>query len=401
LSVPREVISSFFNKSTSELMGMKPELVHGDSKLLSLGDHRQSLLQIQIEQLKRVVEEYNINSSNPITLEEAQTSLKIVGLPGEETDEELKLAMESMNQAARLAFAKSVVHAEWIYDCLEEEKRPIRVLKKEKDGRFQRDDIMEFCALCLAAMHLTEVLNYLQTGFPPVRASGEGLSLDPAEKGRIPPERMERIHNLIFRAVGYEPKYATEEIKRIFFDFQMGSGAPSEHAGDTELNERFAFFVAKMGEAVTNANLGGTSHLSDVDSGGVTRVVSVSYSEKFVDGDGTNAVGAPSESIMQEQEDVRQQEQIAQAKQAADLQQSILHDLLSLDDAEREEALIQAKEAHENFIKRALELEPGPERIEFMTSIDEATQRKLLQYKLWENILVQNGGAPPTLQKHN
>eukprot|EP00957_Ditylum_brightwellii_P067155 5097388-Ditylum_brightwellii.AAC.1 len=99
--------------------------------------------------------------------------------------------------------------------------------------------------------------------------------------------------------------------------------------------------------------------LSDVNEGGVTRVLSVEEKTVQIDGNddeilvGSGGGGAPSMATMEQQRDVRQEEHLKMARQAAQLQQGIIDDLLSLDEHEREATLKDAKEAHEMFMEKA------------------------------------------------
>jgi hypothetical protein len=101
---------------------------------------------------------------------------------------------------------------------------------------------------------------------------------------------------------------------------------------------------------------------------------------------------------MEEQTDKIQQEQLRIAREAAALQQSILGELLSMEESERDDILATAKIAHDEFLAQVLEIPSGPDRVQFVTNIDPSVEKQLLMHKLWEKILAQNDGKPPTMR---
>jgi hypothetical protein len=86
------------------------------------------------------------------------------------------------------------------------------------------------------------------------------------------------------------------------------------------------------------------------------------------------------------------------ATQAASLEQSILGQLLSLREDDRQTQLELARNTHEDFVRRAMEIPAGLERISFLTSIDSDKQRLLVMHKIWTNMLTENDGKPPVLR---
>jgi len=81
------------------------------------------------------------------------------------------------------------------------------------------------------------------------------------------------------------------------------------------------------------------------------------------------------------------------------MQQEILGQLLSMDEQDRDANLQAAKEAHDAFLQGALELPMGPERVEYLRSVDPNTQRLLVMHKLWSSFLADNGGVAPTSRR--
>jgi hypothetical protein len=132
----------------------------------------------------------------------------------------------------------------------------------------------------------------------------------------------------------------------------------------------------------------------------VTRVVSVIYSEKILSPDGreVSTTGAPTQESIVEQTEQQQLAQLQMARQAASLEQSILGELLILSEDDRQIQLNLARNAHEDFVRRAMEMPAGPERVLFLTSVDLDKQRLLVMHKIWANMLAENDGKPPVLR---
>ena len=364
--VPSALLTCFFEASTSALN--KCQLGERDLQLFySLTDLRKQLLQIQKDCLDHV-----LASFDNVSMEDVQRVLR--NLPQDVSDRE-------MNDAARLAFCRLVLHQE----CLWEEQESGRHLIST--GTIERGALFEFMTLCDTSIKLQEVSTHLREGNLLMGVEG-GLTTP-----QFPPKRMERIQRLLMSAVGYDPDFGTEEIKRIFFT----PNTPSEFAGDRELEEHFGHLLNAMQLAIACANSSlPESTLSDQDEGGVTRVISVTYSEKEISSDTRNegqSIGAPRQ---QETERNHLRHDLKVARDAATLQQSILGNLLAMDEIERENTLKEAKLANDLFIKRALELPAGTTRVEFMQSIDFETQRRLLMHKIWAEMLQEHGGNVPT-----
>jgi hypothetical protein len=111
------------------------------------------------------------------------------------------------------------------------------------------------------------------------------------------------------------------------------------------------------------------------------------------------SVGAPRKEAIAEQGQNEQRRELEMARDAAALQQNILRELESMNEEERTATLETAKQVNNDFLQRAMEIPPGPDRIAFMRSIDWETQRKLLMHKLWTSMLAANGGKPPNSQE--
>lgn len=401
--VPPSVLLAFFRSASAALLSASFADSESDSIVpVSAKDRRQEILKIQITCLTEAVDDFNRShaGSTDITMEAAQSALRALGASETfdgiiESDKaiqnELVANMHEMNEVARQAFVRLLLRAEVAWDKSSEGH--FRYLKTSKDQiKMERSAIMEFCGLCIAAVNLPEVVNHLRYCHD---LDHKFTNFSDASEPFLPvlaQERLKNLHNLLFRAAGYDPEYGHEEIKRIFF-----TSDHTELKDDEEINKTFGKFFSAMSTAISIATLpagvkaDGSGNLSD----GSTRVLSVSHSE--FDSDGTST-GAPGQQLMEEQTDKIQQEQLRIAREAAALQQSILGELLSMEESERDDVLATAKIAHNDFLAKVLEIPSGPDRIQFVTNIDPSVEKQLLMHKLWEKILAQNDGKPPTMR---
>ena len=253
------------------------------------------------------------------------------------------------------------------------------------------DSIKEFCGLCSAAVNLPVVEKYLGNG---KYISFDGTTIyeqedDSGESRLTPPERMEYIHLLLLRAVGYRAAFAKTSMQKLFFPGEEdGNDANSP---DAELQEAFGNFLNATATAANKAAITSSSSLqASTLSDGNTRVVSVQHSERTVSGEAVGGMSAitndavPLAQSMEEHDDERQRRQLAMARKAAALQQGLLNEVHAMEEIEREKILADAKDAHLSFLMRVSELPIGEERVHFLQSIDSDTQRLLAIHKLWE-----------------
>lgn len=427
--IPPEFLLSFFQNATSRLdsfpnESVRPKLFESidsdqDDYLepVSLGNHRAYLLEEQVHALRDSVSEYNELSAKTITAEDAQQSLRALGAntyfssigSTDEDHEELLSAMATMNDAARMAFARAVLYSEvsWSkrYESpanLDEsqddgDKIPMtnvtpidyknvnRYLQNEEDaGDMGRKDAIEFCGLCSAAIRLPEVANYLVTGdaiFPEQATDGEVDEVKKRATRAFPQQRVLKVQHMMLCAVGYEPDYGGLELRKLM------STIDTENSDNSDLTTAISTFMLTMQSAAKAAIIECAKEgLSDENDGGVTRVVDVKYSEKTLNKDGvyTDTGDAPSHETMEQQTEEQQREGIRMAQQAANLQKEIMNELMALDEEQRKNQLDLAKEAHETFLKEALAV-PPQERVVFMQNVGAEKQRMLLMHKLWES----------------
>ena len=212
---------------------------------------------------------------------------------------------------------------------------------------------------------------------------------EPTSSPMFASKRLERIQQVLLRAVGFDIEFGKREIERFYF-----------HSGselDDELVQILNNLSSNMTMAIANATsmeadcCGSTEELSDQNQGGVTRVVSVTYSEKILSPDGrqvsTTSNSAPASETIQEHDEDEQLSQLKMAQQAASLEQSILNELMTMSETNRRAKLDLAKQTHNDFLRQAMEIPAGPERISFLTSVDPNQQQLLLIHKLWTKTL--------------
>ena len=128
--------------------------------------------------------------------------------------------------------------------------------------------------------------------------------------------------------------------------------------------------------------------LSDQHQGGVTRVISVQYSEVTEGstggvgaGGGGAAAGAPkAESLASEEERIQQ---IRLASKAQELQMQYMKELNGMDEVKRQSFLDRAKQVSDDFLRTVMELPPGQERVEYLRTVDPETSKLMTMYKLW------------------
>ena len=400
--VPPSLLISFFESATSSL-NRHPDpscydLTTGPIDLPpSLDAQRKALLTLQVQSLQEAIARYNRErgpETDAVTLADAQDALKSSNFA----------VARGMEDAARCALARAVLQAEirwdnWArqQDKVEDVERS-RGLKDESSvDSMSADSIKEFCALCCAAMNLPSVEEYLANGQDisfggiSTNANGDGEHRDSEQSTLTAPERMEYIHLLLLRAVGYRAKFAKASMQKMFFPDEQDEN--DSEGPDAELQEIFGKFLTATATAANKAasvsSAPSSSQISAL-SDGQTRVISVQHSERTISGEAFGGMSAatkdaePLAQSMEEHDDDRQRRQLAMARQAAALQQGLLNELRGMDGIEREKLLAEAKDAHLSFLKQVSELPIGEERLHYLQSIDSDTQRLLAIHKLWE-----------------
>ena len=339
---------------------------------------RASLLARQQEVLQEIVTKYNTETTSVVTVLDMKEALK--NIPPDDTL--LTELSDQLNSTARTAYARLVLYSA----CRRASEQSLRdQMKLKASGSMERQDLLELFALVSTALkNLSCVQEYVASGRP---LFPELPVLPSSSEQSSPPDRLERIQHLYLGELGYDAVFGTEEIKRIFFS---PTAAHNEFTGDQELADALAKTMAAMRETITKVNLqSNATQFSDVESGGVTRVVTVDYSE-------SDDTATPRGQAMAEQNEERQKRDLRVASQAAALQQKIIDELMSMNVEERKERLAHAAQVSNDLMRHALDQPPGPERIEFLRSIPESTQRLMAMHKIWEGVVAANGGKEPT-----
>mmetsp|Transcript_197 Transcript_197/g.296 ORF Transcript_197/g.296 Transcript_197/m.296 type:complete len:651 (-) Transcript_197:45-1997(-) len=370
---------------------------------VSLEEHRRLLLQEQLEALEDTiirVKERKLTHVMNTSAEIVQEHLRSLGMKDfskitsdTKIQQDLLMNMSEMNHHARNAFVRSVLWSEmqWIKTREMDHARLQMVVNFETDRReslkrsndgipMDRKTVLEFCGLCNTAIRMEEVERYLKFGHEILdRIDNEEQEHDVARSQNLSVhQRIILLQQLMLCAVGFEPNFGGQELHRIM---------SSDLSNDDELNNVIASYFINMQLFAKSVgeDEGITEGLSDMKHGGVTKVVSVKYSEKFVDQDpSAGAYDAPNPATMEHNSDEKQWQELKLAAKAASMQKEILDELLDLDDAEREIRLQQARESHELFVQQCMSLAPGPERVAFLQNIQPEQQKILLIHKLWE-----------------
>merc|ERR1712038_1632126 len=200
-------------------------------------------------------------------------------------------------------------------------------------------------------------------------------STDNASAPPMVSQRVIKIQHIMLQAVGLEPKYGSLELRR----HMMEQGNQESENHDIELFVTISNFLTCIQDVGREAMMDSTKvTFSDVEEGGVTRIVSVQHS----DGE------TPSNSSMGQRSEEQMKQEFAMAQKASSLQKEIIDELQSMDEEKREKKLKEAKMVHEIFMKEALDKPPGPERLHFLQNVGSGKQKMLLMHKLW-NVMSQ------------
>ena len=421
--VSDELLLAFFGNATSSLLGLDAEAVltklsssTSSGLHFSLDDCRRCVLEKQVQILKETTESQSASISTDINANEVQDRLR--RLQHEPNlSQELKIAMENMNDAARIAICKLILYTEEERFLLPEDSTSSRNLQDE--GHLDRTKLMEYFALCQSALQLECVVKFIEGG-------GQSLFERESARSRIgdnenisknreirnestaamtmfPQSRLEYVQRLLAKSLGWDPVFITSELRRIFVE--KNEDVDYKYYDDDVFN-LFQGLVEEMADAIRTASVNvqsrqQTKTLSDLDKGGNTRVVSVQYSEFEMFPDGTKeSNSAPGRlSTMDEQRlpENEQKRQLRLASDAAALQQTILRDLFNMEEHERNNTLKEAAETNRVFMERVMALPPGKERIDCLRDVDAVTSKKLAMHKIWTGMLQANGGQPPKM----
>jgi len=442
MNVPDNLLLAFFRETTTRLLEIDPEIAtrstensdrdsNGPSHF-TLADCRRCVLDQQILVLKEVTQQFqeqqrqeNSDSGSSGVVPEYSTSTststsnisptQVQERLGTLKDEpnlssELKVAMEDMNDAARVSVCKLVLYIEEVLN--NNNNNTSRNLQDE--GRLERTQLMEYFGLCQSSLKVPCVANFINMTSNTLTFRNEQddqeeepSSETPSSAGSMlfPQSRFEYVQRLLAKGMGWDPVFVTLELRTILVD--KPETVDYEYY-DSAFMAVFQQLVEQTTIAMKNATLQVRSKqdaelLNDLGKGGNTRVVSVQYSEFEVDQFGTkidSKTNAPQKSIDERQTPPSEEEQKRQlrlASEAAILQQTILGELFATNEDERNHTLKEAAETSRKVMEDAMALPTIPERIEFLRSVDARTSKQLAIHKLWSGMLQANGGKPPNM----
>lgn len=368
--VSDELLLTFFQKCKTALMELDcKEVLRNET--WTTAECRRFLLDKQRSVLSSTLSTFNQEATNDTRISADEFQGRLGSLKNDAASPELESAMSENDTAARQALCLLILYSET------HRETPQRDL--QDDGRLNRSKLLEYLGLCQSALTLDCVWQNLKDNTP--LFDDLQVPADEPSAMAYPQKRLEKVQQLLARAIGLEPSFVTSELTRIFID--PATAATCEYADDPECRDVFRQLVVQMQTAVANASLqgGGSATLSDQDKGGVTRVVAVQYSEV---GDGSGS-DAPKKNTME----LPQEEQIRQirvASQAKKLQDELLAELESMAAEDRNERLRYAKKVSDEFLQSVMALPPGPERIRFLQTVDSEKSKLLSMYKLWVSI---------------
>jgi len=321
----------------------------------------------------------------------------------------LNQAVEQTNELARRAFARSVLLVGWRnYQNSHNDKKHLpqseRELRDINDGKVDDAYILEYCGMMMAAVQLSEVQHFLRSGRTEfLRSTHLDSGSIEGFYGSSVDDRLLHIQRLYWRALGWDPDYAVDQLNRLVSFGCTSCTNADQHPGNAKVLEALETYASAMIEAVTNAsmiNMGSEEYPKRLNDDGTTRVVSVSYSEKFInlphdtrDGVGGyhagcaphSSLSAPTSNTINEHSSSQQRSELNAAKATSALQQQIWDEFQLLDRAEQMETVEAAKIAHVEFLEMVANTPPGAERILLIQRMDDDMQKLLMIYKLWSS----------------
>ena len=158
---------------------------------------------------------------------------------------------QQLDHAARLAFARLVLTTR--LSPQEQEKKDNKI----QHQRLQRKDLLEFCGLCLAAVQLPMIQQYLAHGSIGSEDHGMLLALGKEEAPQsttfvFPHERLERIQQHFWKALDYDVQVVKSELQRLFSSTHDETNR-NEFIDDPVVQRTFSQLVMAMEAAIVTA----------------------------------------------------------------------------------------------------------------------------------------------------
>eukprot|EP00569_Conticribra_weissflogii_P001613 CAMPEP_0171352168 /NCGR_PEP_ID=MMETSP0878-20121228/40843_1 /TAXON_ID=67004 /ORGANISM="Thalassiosira weissflogii, Strain CCMP1336" /LENGTH=413 /DNA_ID=CAMNT_0011857683 /DNA_START=57 /DNA_END=1296 /DNA_ORIENTATION=- len=391
-AVPTKILLGYFRLATERLQNLSCVNVDGPADLSS---HRSLIVNAQLSSLEDALSGNSHANSSSIDRDAVQNVLREIGLGDfshvdfgsnsetiDEGEQREKLidAMDETNEAARVAFFKSVISLQWKHDG--SDIRSDWTLRREG---FDRSSILEYCGLMMTAIRLDDMQKFLRSGQESIfynnRTNHNNNSRGAISYGESIHDRMMYMQKLCWKAVGWEPDIATNQLNKII----SLHGHHSEHTLDEKVIETLTKYTSAMTVAITNTLIEGSTKNTSDD--GITRIVNVSYSEKIVsvpesalEGGSHNisSLSAPASNTMEEHASSGHRQQLEIAQKTANLQKQLWNEFQSFSPSDQIKTLEKAKLAQEEFLEKMRSTPPGPQRVLIMQTIDGDVQKLLI-----------------------
>lgn len=362
--IPLSLLLNYFEQACKQLLKLADKEVEDVPSDFTLNWHRSRIVEAQLTALTDTLVKYDDRYDTKVV----QDVLREIGVGvfggvaegDEELHKTLVKAMEKTNEVAREAFARSVLFTE---------------MRNGQSGRnlhthadLDRSTLMEYCGLAITALRLPEIQRFLLDGTR-VR---ENINIEVLS---TPEERLLYVQRLLWKAVGWEPDTASDQIKHLV-------EGNSEFMNDKEVMETFMKYMSSVTVAATNASMGNELTANDMSTDGTTRVVNVTYSEKVVTNETIQSLSAPMSNAMNEHKNEEQSFEQRQQRDVAKMRQDIYDEFMSLSTDEQNKTLAKAKQAQDTFLQQIMNTPPGAERVLLMKSIDFETQKLLIIHKM-------------------
>ena len=383
LSAPKQLVLKFFEECTVSLNDFRLNKDLAPAMPPMLDGLKAKILAIQMEAVENIVSQYNSEiKDEAISAESLGAALRQVA---QTDDKELKDASEIFNSAARMCLARTALLSEQKWrENGSPNLRDFRT-KDNFDKVEMRQAFFEFFGLVNAAIHLPEIQAELQEDSSEGERQIDANHLIPSipeEIDQIPIPLIQKkiilLQNACLNATNFDAGFGIAVLNKL----------PFNYPGDTELMNYFREFLKVMANVTANLS---SKELVDEATG--TKVVSVKYSEK-----NEEETSAPRDSGMGHQMSFEQQKQFAMARKAAELQQTVMGELMEMDEDVRDRVLADAKVVHDNFVAESTKLPSGSERIAYLQRMQAETRRKLVMHNLWQQLVARNGGKPPKIK---
>ena len=437
------VLLEFFRQATQsldQLMMVTRQKSWHTSSWKNLSEIRHLLLSKQMECLSSSIMAC-IHAQQPIPADytSAQLQASLQALHGTNARyHSVAPTMELMNNKARKTFCYLVLWYEFQYDnwiCTtgtttgsdgRDENRipPTRSLTTaaNTNNLMQSCDVLEFCGLCCAAVRISAVRRYIQYGEPifpnMIRHDENTSSSEQKPELLLPQHRLQHVQRLFLRAIGYDPDFGTQMIQEMFYDNSNVTEIDTNVVSTfREMEQLMEQTLCDITNNLTNETFFG-NHNTNMwnDSDDVTRIVGVTYSEKYIDAQTGQEImsippdepydndGAPRSLTMTETttdaddspaSTIKSNNNDALIQQAALLQQEILGELLSMREEEREKKLTEVNATVQKVMDHMTTLSQPHDRIHYLTNLDADTQRCMAMKKIWDTMIADHGHQAP------